>query len=69
MNSFLLQAHSCVEKAAMISFVKIHQLDVDNKFSLRGSTLEEAIEVNWKYFCGNLRDKTIDLDSFSFPGR
>lgn len=41
-------AHSCVEKAAMISFVKIHQLDVDNKFSVRGDTLEKAIEEDRK---------------------
>ena len=42
----LFQAHSCVEKAGMIGFVKMRQLDVDEKFSLRGHVLERAIEVN-----------------------
>lgn len=37
-------AHSCVEKAAMIAMVKIRHLDTDENFSLRGSTLEEAVE-------------------------
>ena len=39
------QAHSCVEKAGMIGLVKMRQLDVDENFSLRGHTLERAIEV------------------------
>ncbi|KAL3862000.1 hypothetical protein ACJMK2_008006 [Sinanodonta woodiana] len=37
-------AHSCVEKAGMIGFIKMRQLDVDEEFSLRGYTLECAIE-------------------------
>ena len=36
-------AHSCVEKAAIIAMVKIRLLDTDERFSLRGSTLEKAI--------------------------
>lgn len=39
------QAHSCVEKAGMISLVKVRELDVDDDFSLRGPTLQKAIEV------------------------
>ncbi|XP_070560020.1 LOW QUALITY PROTEIN: aromatic-L-amino-acid decarboxylase-like [Ptychodera flava] len=38
------QAHSAVEKAGKIAFVKMRQLDTDNKFSLRGETLETAIK-------------------------
>ncbi|XP_070207311.1 aromatic-L-amino-acid decarboxylase-like [Littorina saxatilis] len=37
-------AHSCVEKAGMIGFVKMRQLEVDDDFSLRGHVLENAIE-------------------------
>ncbi|XP_076451303.1 aromatic-L-amino-acid decarboxylase-like [Babylonia areolata] len=37
-------AHSCVEKAGMIGFVKMRQLEVDDEFSLRGHILESAIE-------------------------
>ena len=40
------QAHSCVEKAGMIGFVKMRQLEVDDDFSLRGHVLEHAIEVS-----------------------
>jgi len=29
----------------MISLVKVRELDVDDNFSLRGSTLQKAIEV------------------------
>lgn len=36
-------SHSCVEKAAMISLVKIRHLPVDKDNSLRGHTLEEAM--------------------------
>ncbi|GFN97810.1 Aromatic-l-amino-acid decarboxylase, partial [Plakobranchus ocellatus] len=38
-------AHSCVEKAGMIGFVKLRHLEVDDHYSLRGSTLEKAIQV------------------------
>lgn len=37
-------SHSCVEKAAMISLVKIRLLDVDDNYSLRGETLEKAMQ-------------------------
>jgi len=40
-----MQAHSCIEKAGMISLVKVRELDVDDDFSLRGPTLQKAIEV------------------------
>lgn len=45
-SSFLLQAHSCVEKAGMIALVKIRELDHDSEFSLRGWTLQKAIDVS-----------------------
>ncbi|XP_055317944.1 tyrosine decarboxylase isoform X2 [Sitodiplosis mosellana] len=38
------EAHSCVEKAAMICFVKLRILEPDNKCSLRGDTLTKAME-------------------------
>lgn len=37
------EAHSCVEKAAMISFVKLRILEPDSKCSLRGETLMKVI--------------------------
>lgn len=37
-------AHSCVEKAAKISYVKIRILDTDAKCSLRGDTVTKAME-------------------------
>ncbi|ESN98402.1 hypothetical protein HELRODRAFT_101612 [Helobdella robusta] len=37
-------AHSCVEKAGMLSLVKMRELDIDENYSLRGGTLEKAIE-------------------------
>jgi aromatic-L-amino-acid decarboxylase len=36
------EAHSCVEKAAMICLVKLHILEPDDRCSLRGSTLREV---------------------------
>ncbi len=39
-------SHSCVEKAAMISLVKIRLLDVDENLSLRGETLQKAVEAD-----------------------
>lgn len=36
------EAHSCVEKAAMISFVKLRILEPDEKSSLRGETLAKV---------------------------
>lgn len=41
----IFQAHSSVEKAAMIGFVKLRILDTDEKFQLRGATLAKAMEV------------------------
>uniref|UniRef100_A0A8C9RUK6 Histidine decarboxylase n=1 Tax=Scleropages formosus TaxID=113540 RepID=A0A8C9RUK6_SCLFO len=38
------QAHSSVEKAGLISLVKIRFLPTDEQFSLRGETLQAAIE-------------------------
>lgn len=38
------QAHSSVEKAGLISLVKIKFLPVDDNFSLRGEALQKAIE-------------------------
>lgn len=38
------EAHSCVEKAAMISLVKLRILEPDDRCSLRGSTLRVAME-------------------------
>ncbi|XP_055991381.1 histidine decarboxylase [Sorex fumeus] len=38
------QAHSSVEKAGLISLVKMRFLPVDDNFSLRGETLQRAIE-------------------------
>lgn len=36
------EAHSCVEKAAMISFVKLRILEPDEKCSLRADTLKKV---------------------------
>lgn len=36
------EAHSCVEKAAMISFVKLRILEPDEKCSLRADTLRKV---------------------------
>lgn len=38
------EAHSCVEKAAMISFVKLRILEPDEKGSLRADTLIKVCE-------------------------
>lgn len=38
------EAHSCVEKAAMICFIKLRILEPDAKCSLRGDTLTRAME-------------------------
>ncbi|UYV76904.1 Tdc2 [Cordylochernes scorpioides] len=37
------EAHSSVEKAAMIAFVNLRILDTDDKFQLRGATLAKAM--------------------------
>ncbi|ELU11164.1 hypothetical protein CAPTEDRAFT_119245 [Capitella teleta] len=41
-------AHSCVEKAGMISLVKMRELEPDESLSLRGSTLQRAIDEDRK---------------------
>ncbi len=38
------EAHSCVEKAAMIGFVKLRILEPDENCSLRGDTLRQAMQ-------------------------
>ncbi|XP_039296433.1 tyrosine decarboxylase [Nilaparvata lugens] len=38
------EAHSCVEKAAMICFVKLRILEPDDRCALRGTTLRQAME-------------------------
>lgn len=43
------EAHSCVEKAAMISFVKLRILEPDSKCSLRGETLTKVIEFSREF--------------------
>ncbi|KAM9637815.1 histidine decarboxylase isoform 2-T2 [Morphnus guianensis] len=44
----VLQAHSSVEKAGLISLVKVKFLPVDENFSLRGGTLKKAIAEDRK---------------------
>lgn len=39
------EAHSCVEKAAMISFVKLRILEPDSKCSLRGDILTKVVDI------------------------
>ena len=57
------QSHSCVEKAAMIGFVKLRILDTDETFRLRGSTLKKAIEVRSILFEEHLYPSTISLSA------
>ncbi|XP_066271117.1 aromatic-L-amino-acid decarboxylase-like [Branchiostoma lanceolatum] len=38
------QAHSCVDKAAMIAAVKLRKLPTDSDFALRGTTLSAAMD-------------------------
>lgn len=42
--AFYLQAHSSVEKAGLITLVKMRFLPTDEQFSLRGDTLKQAIQ-------------------------
>jgi aromatic-L-amino-acid decarboxylase len=37
-------AHSCVEKAGMLSLIKMRELNIDEEFSLRGPVLQKAID-------------------------
>ena len=48
------EAHSCVQKAAMIAFVKLRLLDPDENVSLRGATLAQAME----------KDRAMGLEPF-----
>jgi hypothetical protein len=46
------EAHSSVEKAAMIAMIKLRILETDSSFRLRGDTLQTAISVTiFKFFC------------------
>jgi tyrosine decarboxylase len=40
------EAHSCVEKAAMISFVKLRILEPDCNASLQADTLKKVIKLS-----------------------
>lgn len=44
------EAHSCVEKAAMICFVKLRILEPDDKCSLRGDTVTKVRDVFYMFF-------------------
>ena len=44
------EAHSCVEKAAMIGFVKMRILEPDETCSLRGYTVREVMVHPITYF-------------------
>ena len=43
-----MQAHSSVEKAGLIGLVKMRLLPCDDDLSLRGDTLQEAIDRDRK---------------------
>lgn len=45
---FSRQAHSCIERAAMLGHMKTRVLDTDDKYSLRGETLAKAIHEDKK---------------------
>lgn len=44
LNLRFFKAHSCVEKAAMISLVKIRLLDYDQDYSIGGDVLKKAFD-------------------------
>lgn len=48
LSFFFFKAHSSVEKAGLISLVKMKFLPVDENFSLRGETLKKAIAEDRK---------------------
>jgi glutamate/tyrosine decarboxylase-like PLP-dependent enzyme len=54
LHAFTFQAHSSVEKAGLIGLVKMRLLPCDDKLSLRGDTLRDAIK----------RDKELGLIPF-----
>ena len=43
-HTYNLQAHSSVERAALICHLNIRTLETDEKFALRGITLQKAIK-------------------------
>jgi len=45
------EAHSSVEKAAMIAMIKLRILETDSSFRLRGETLQTAISVSLELLC------------------
>ena len=47
-NFTYVQAHSSVEKAGLIGLVKMRLLPCDDELSLRGDTLQEAIDRDRK---------------------
>lgn len=42
--SFVLKAHSSVERAGLLSAVKVRKVTTDNEYAMRGSDLEQAIK-------------------------
>jgi aromatic-L-amino-acid decarboxylase len=46
------EAHSCLEKGAMIAFVKLRILEPDENFSLQGSTVRRVRDLKL-YFVSN----------------
>jgi hypothetical protein len=48
------ESHSCVEKAAMISLVKLRILEPDDRCSLRGSTLRQ-VRINMTVMTTDVR--------------
>lgn len=65
--SLCLQAHSSVEKAGLITLVKMRFLPTDEQFSLRGDTLKQAIkedkELGLVPFMVGIRQHTARPDS------
>ena len=49
------ESHSCVEKAAMMTFVKLRILEPDENHSLRGATLEQVNNVKQKKIIKNYK--------------
>lgn len=43
------EAHSCVEKAAMIAFTKLRILEADEDLSLRGATLAKVFLLHFLF--------------------
>lgn len=69
-------AHSCVEKAGIIAMVKMRELETDGSYSLRGDTLEKAIEEDRKnglipfYVCATLGTTSVcSFDNLSELGK